>query len=438
MSDANVSLWEPSPLVAVTDAVSDPAAISNFALQLRPRERAQIVENFANGNYELVTNYVWTRTMALLKKQLGSLGNEFVGELLQRPDIDEYSDISTAMSESEAISLARDIRILTPLQAKRLLHIQSLIVHFASIDATADAYSDETMTLEDAVQCLRTCVQGVLGHENIGMATGFAVFRQRLDTETLLEDSDEVQSLAVVPYFFVRTVVSVLLTLVRTAKGAQFEHSARNAQLIIPNVWSRLKDPERWQVGNAYALEFNEGQKDSVKALNGVLRLVRGFDYVPENLRSTTFIRVASSIIAAHEGMNNFYNEPGPMRELASLGSSIPNPALAACITATLCVKLGNFYGVSHAAQGAANEVLDTISKERWHFYLDGRLEQDPRILQKLQWDKPKGRWMALLAELDIDTSALKSKKVADLVRASQGSQADKVSRIAVEMLAAT
>src|SRR6185369_13983966 len=100
----------------------------------------------------------------------------------------------------------------------------------------------------------------------------------------------------------------------------------RNALLIIPQFWEQLKAPERWQIGQAYAVEFSEGRKESVKGLHAVLLAVAGFDYVPENLRSTTFVKVASEVIAAHQGMNNFYNEGAPIRELASPGTSIPGP----------------------------------------------------------------------------------------------------------------
>ncbi len=133
--------------------------------------------------------------------------------------------------------------------------------------------------------------------------------------------------------------------------------------------------------------EFNEGNKDSVKALHAVLLSVQGFDYVPESLRSDTFSRVAAAVIAAHQGVNNFYNEPKPMRELADLGTSIPNPALAICVTAALCVKLGNPWGIAWAAQAASGEVLDNVSKERWIYYLDGCLERDLVILPKLSGD---------------------------------------------------
>lgn len=434
MTDQKLAMWQPPVVPAVLDAVSNPQVIADYAIQLRDRERKQVSMNFEAGNYELAATFIWTRTIALLKKQLASLGSAFIGELLQRPDIDEYSDVSSAVSDAEAISLARDLGILTPLQTMRLLHSQEIIVHFAG--ATNDPSSDEMeiMTQEDAISCLRVCVQGVLGHENIGAAEDFKVFRSSLSDTDLAPGSPEVVRLLGSPYFFKRTAVSVLLSLFKTSKGAQLEHAARNALTIIPNLWDELKGPERWQVGQAYAVEFSEGRKSAVQALHAVLVAVKGFDYVPENLRSSTFIEVASKVIAAHQAMNNFYNEPAPMRELANLGTSIPSPALAACITATLCVKLGNPYGVSNAAQYSADQVLAGISNSRWVYYLDGRLEQDQTILRKLTEHSPRNRWIALIRDLSIQPNQLTSKEAKALITATNSSNAGKVEEVASRM----
>src|SRR5438067_1997750 len=101
MTGTKVSLWTPPSPPAVPDTLSDPGTIASHALQLRDRERNQIATNFQAGNYELAATFVWMRTMALLKKQLAALGIEFIGELLQRPDMDEFSDIRTAVSDAE-------------------------------------------------------------------------------------------------------------------------------------------------------------------------------------------------------------------------------------------------------------------------------------------------------------------------------------------------
>jgi hypothetical protein len=431
VASSSVTPWKSENQSVVPDTLSDPRQISSRALQLRDRERNQLAENFVGGNYEIASTYVWTRAMALLKRQLGSLGAEFIGELLQRPEIDESSDVTIAISDREAISLALDLGVITPLQAKRLFHSQEIVTYFASLSNDLPGNEEEVMTQEEAISCLRVCVQGVLGQENIGAAEDFKQFRNKLTSETLLHDSRELEKLRGSPYFFVKTALGVLLSLFKTARGAQLEHAARNALLIIPEFWPKLKEPERWQIGLAYAEEYNEGRKQSLKGLHSVLLKVSGFDYVPENLRSSTFMKVANDVISAHEGMNNFYNEPAPMRELMKLGTSIPGPALATCITAVLCVKLGNRYGRSNAAQASADELINGISDDRWIHYFDGRLEDDRRILFKLDEAGPQAHWIKLIEKLNIDTDLVQSKQIRRLLVATLKGDKPQISAIA-------
>ena len=438
MSGTELRPWMPAASQLVPDTLSDPVRIASKALQLRDKERNQVATNFQAGNYELAASFVWLRTMALLKTQLAKLGMEFIGELLQRPSIDEYSDVRTVVSDTEAISLARDLGMITSAQTMRLFHSQETIAHFTGLDNDPSSDQNEVMTKEEAISCLRVCVQGVLGHEQITVAEDFKSFRKKLELETLTNHSQEVIKLKASPYFFIRTAISILLTLFKTAKGAQLEHTARNAQLLIPQFWPQLKAPERWQIGQAYAVEFSEGRKDFVKGLHSVLLAIGGFDYVPENLRSTTFIQVANNVIAAHQGMNNFYNEPGPMRELASLGTSIPGPALAPCITAVLCVKLGNFYGKSWSAQAPADQMVERLSRDRWLYYVNERLENDRIILAKLTEAKPLANWIELLHQIELDPSKVIGKEVHALVKATNEGDGSKVGSLAHRLFRAS
>jgi len=429
-----VALWNAPNPIAVSDLNTDPTQIASAALLLRSRERDQIVQNLIAENYEVATSFVWQRTMNLLKKQLATLGNEFLGELLQRPDITENSEVTAEVSDLEAIALARDLGVLTPTQAMRLVHSQQVVNHFASADDES-LNEDEFMTREEAISCLRVCVQGVLGHDKIAVAGNFSVFRKNLESMTFTIESPDVVKLVQSPYLFVRTAVSVLLSVLKTETGATLEHASRNALLIIPALWDRLKKTERWQIGQAYASEFNDGHKETVRALHAVLMAVKGFDYVPENLRSNTFTKVASSVIAAHQGINNFYNEPAPMKELATLGTSIPSPAFPLCMTAALCVKLGNQYGVAWSAQNASDEVLNSVTIERWLYYLEDRLERDLVILPKLAYiGGPLNRWIELVAARNLDPQMLTG-KVKALLSATNKNQPARVAEISNELL---
>ena len=417
MSSSNVVPWQPVENLVLLDNVSVPGEIIDKAINLRPKERKQIISNFELENYEMASSYVWTKSMALLKMNLASMGMDFIGELLQRPDIDADSDPAQAVSDFEAIDLAFELGAINKTQRMRLLVSADVVSHFAgSFDANDD---DAHMVQEKALTCVKVCVQSVLGLYKVEAAQSFVVFRDMLSAKTLGSDAPEIVQLLLAPYFFKKTCVSILLNILKSAKGAVLENGSRNTASILPQVWPDLKGPERWQVGQAYSELFNDGKSSAIKTLHSVLVSTSGFDYVPESLRSNSFTKAAHAVLVAHQGMNNFYNEPKPMRELAAMGSSIPGPAFSSVMTASLAVKLGNRYGVSWRAEEHADEILNTLTDERWAYYLTQQLPQDSLVLSKLTDSECAGRWVALLSASGVEAPNTSNKPLGALLVAS-------------------
>jgi hypothetical protein len=395
------ALWTNKSRQVVPATAKGASEIAKRAVQLRTRDITQIVGAFNAAHYEMASSFVWAKTITALKRQLATLGSEFIGEMLQRPDIDEDTDIVSAITPSEAITLAEDLAVISSTDALRLRHAQETINHFSEMDDATDDH-DDGMSEEEAILCLRVCVNSVLGQQRLEVARDFAEFRRKLEERTFKADDHEISGLLGSPYFFLKTTLSVLLALLRGSSGAQLEHVVRNTRLILPKIWERLRKPERWQAGQTYAEIYAEGKKDSVNGLKAALSEVQGFDYVPETLRSATFTKAARDVLEAHQGMNNFYNEPVPMRALAALGTTIPSPAFPLCMSAVLSVWLGNSYGYAWAAQDDAKKILRGLSTERWEYYLDEVLPRDTEILFKLLYQKPADRWHELVTAFDL------------------------------------
>lgn len=435
MSEQPTLPWKTQETSIVPNTAKTPIAIVQHAKQLSKREINQIVTAFQNEHYEMVTTFIWSRTIAALKKQLVTLGMEFIGEMLQRPDIGSNSDIGAAITSFDTISLAEDLGMVNSTEAMRLRHAHEVVNHFAALESHDE--NEVSMHPEEAIGCLRTCVQNILGHPKLEVAQDFAKFRRQLEEQDFKEDDDEIEKLIMSPYFYLKTTLSILLSLLKTAKGAQLQYAVRNISVILSVLWDRLKKPERWQAGQTYAELYSDGKTPASKGLKSILLKVGGFDYVPENLRSNTFTKTAKKVLEAHEGINNFYNEPAPMRMLASIGTTIPNPALRVCMDAALSVWLGNSYGISWAAQDSARQLLSGLSTDRWCYYLEECLPHDRRILFKLAHSesKPRDRWIELVKEFDLGQVDIKRRIVKNLVRAGLEGNKDKIKNVALRII---
>ena len=188
--------------------------------------------------------------------------------------------------------------------------------------------------------CPGSCVQSILRFPKSDVAVEFTSFRKKLEEQTYKSNDTEIIQLIHSPYLFQRTTVRMLLGIIKSSNGVSVEHAIGNLQVILPTVWNNLKKTERWNVGQAYAEAVNSGEKTPMIGIQKALLSVHGFDYVPESLRSNTYTAIAKSILSAHNGIDNFYNEPGPMANLVKLGTKIPMPAFPYSMTATLSVYL--------------------------------------------------------------------------------------------------
>lgn len=433
MTGTSAVLWKPRDVVSVPASAITPAEIATVAKQLSKRELEQIIKTYDAGLYEMGATFVWTRTMAGLRRQLSSLGIEFVAEMLDRPDIRPGADIHEVLTDFEAVRLAEELGMFGGSHALRLRHSLEIVAHFAD---PPDDVDEEGMTHEEAVGTLRTCVQTVLGHESLNVAVEFADFRKRLETEVLEFQSAEIENLANSAYFFQRSVCRILMAGVKTAQGAQLENLLANSNAIVPALWPGLMDPDRYLVGRAYSEVHADGQSKAATGLRSALLKVRGFDYVPEDLRSRSFLEAAARVLEAHFGWDNFASEPSPVRALESLGSSIPSPAFARCMTAVLAVKLGNRYGQSWDAQTPADKILDGVTQDRWKYFFDRCLPTDDVVLEKLTDIDIARRWTDFLGSLDqVRDLTPDDRRSRELLEATKAGNATQVSARAKGLL---
>ncbi|MGB6822562.1 MAG: hypothetical protein WBE21_10820 [Candidatus Acidiferrales bacterium] len=422
---SNIVLWEGAAPAKIPANENTPEQILAHAnsRQLSGKDCKQIIYAFNSESYEMVSNFVWNKASSSLKAQLSKLGAAFIAEMLDRPDIPPDASIGQVLTDYDALRLAKDLGIVSSTGYLRLKQSFDLLAHFGQL-GPEDA-EDSEFSQSDAVGIIRACVQTILGQDKIDVAVDFKAFRDSLESMVFEQDSLEIKHLEGSPYFFKRASIRILLALVKSKSGAQLENALGNANLIIPMVWPELLPPERFQIGRAYSEIVADGKTQSASGLKRVLIKVKGFDYVPEDLRSRSFRIAAQKVIEAHEGMNNFYNEAAPMKALAEMGSTIPRPAFPLCMTAVLSVRLGNPYGVCYDAQPYATSVLRRLSSERWLYYLDSCLRADEAILEKLSLDRPFRRWVALVNDFGLKTIVqdAKDRYVKQLVQESEDSE---------------
>ena len=387
-------IWSGPTGTNIPTQCSDPQEIVLYANGLNNKQKTDIAKAFEFGAYDMGSEYTWRRAMIRLKSTLKTLGMSFIGEMLNDEEIDEYSNIDIVLNDYSAINLAEQLGAINSTGAIKLRHALEILSHYLSDEAEKNG---EELSKIDAASLVNSCVRYILGENEISIAIEFSELRNRLFSESLSISDPQISQLLESPPFYIKTVVSVLLSGIKNEQSASQEHAVGNLGALIQPIWQHIPEKDKWQIGNAYRDATAAGNISATKGLKNALLKVKGFDYVPENLRSTTFIKAAKALIEAHFSLNNFYTETPLVSNLAKLGSSIPAPAFIDCVQAYLCVYLGNSYGTSHSAWPIARDELAKIPEDRWRYYFAKVLQNDDILLAKLHSDKPRRMFTSLI-----------------------------------------
>lgn len=389
--------WEASVQNGIPTYVNDVNDIVVYGNKnLTSKQQTQIVGAYKMRAYDMAAEYAWKKAIIKLRSSLADLGMDFISEFVQRDDVDEYTPIENVLTERATIDLAERLGVINSTGALHLRQAQELVNHYLS------ANSEEEMSSIDCLSVIRTSVEYILSEDNVKVAVAFSVFRQRLLNEDLkLKDNDVVQIINS-PLFYIRTIMSILLSAIKRSKPIVQEHALVNMTMLLPEIWNKLSSTDKWMIGETYRDVVASGDVNATKGLKIALGKVGGFDFVPETLRSTTFREMARKVIDVHDSYNNFYNETGVVKALANLGTRIPEPAFLVCLDAYLLVYLGNYYGYSRTAAPIAEEELKKISQDRWQSYFSTYINTDDRILNNLETRTQVSRMKSLLESIEM------------------------------------
>lgn len=415
----NIQLWKAASVSIVPQEAENIQNIICFSdvTNLSENQKNQIIGAFNAKAYDMAAEYVWRKTITKLREAILNLGNDFIKELLQRSDSDDNLQIDSLLTDYNTINLAEQLGMISGEGALDLRQsLETLQFYFSSEASKEGCYLGKLKVLNIVL----ACVKNILSKPNMQVALEFTQLRDKLLKEDIKEDDIEISQLKLSSLFFLRTVCTVLSSAIKTKQGAVLEHSVNNFKLIIPLIWNKLTDDDKWKIGFLYRDVVSDG---NTKAANGVkIALLKngGFDFVPENLRSQTFIKAAHNLIDKHFEYDNYYKEPRAIKELANLGTVIPEPALMQCMKAYILVYIGNFYGRSISAVDIAEKQLTLISTEQWIQFFDRMLPYDQDLLGALYSTslKPIRNFYELLRTLGMNKLTMETSSGKQLYRA--------------------
>lgn len=386
---------------------ADVATVLACNVQLREKEIKGIYGLYTGENFEFASETIWERSILILRERVLSLGLEFVGEMVGLDNLEYVKELPAF----EVINLAAELGFINNTGKMRLSHANELVQHYKGRDVDDDMPQNESDTV------IRACIQYILGYDSSEITIEYGDFRSSLKYELFEKDSAKMEMLENSPYFYKKTTIRTLINLLSSTEGAEYETVSANFCAIVECVWDSLSSDDRYFIGITYSKYANQGNQTYILTFKRALERVHGFDYVPENLRSLSFIQAAKHIKSVHYAFNNFYNEPEAVKRLERLGNKIPKPAIKESVSACLMVILGNVYGQSYSAVDPVYQVLDKLDRNAWIYYINDCLPFDEEVLIRIKaGDERTSRWCVLAKKYNLNEIEIRDRKMQEML----------------------
>lgn len=183
-----------------------------------------------------------------------------------------------------------------------------------------------------------------------------------------------------------------------------------NIKLIAPRLWSLVSDEIKSSIAAKFTSLKDVKGKDAANEALAFLKLVNGVDFIPESFKDIIFKKHAQFLIDIHYEWNNFYNESGYAKDLASLGMNVPISAMYTYVKAIILSFIGNTYGIATGAQTYNESMISNLSQTgiRTLFNI---LDTDINVVRELSYHKPVYRLQELMALISDKTMLPRQKE---------------------------
>lgn len=347
-----------SVLIDIPDRVS---VLSNMGAAIKQlpddyRSKSMYLSKFAfavsAGLFDAALNYLWDETIGELRRRIVDYDLSYFFDLAvsdpeKRKDLVSPEDL-IKLTDDELIRAAATVGFISIIG-----HRQLDVVRFMRNHASAAHPNQHELKPYQLLGYVETCIAEVIMlPESQTMVDTSRLLRNVRDAKVSKADA---AAYAVVFQNLRDDQVTALANglfgiYVRTDSATR---ARDNIRLLLPYLWPHVAERTRAAFGVKFGRFKANMDYEQAGLARELLETVGGAaSYLPDDQRAVEIDSLAADLLSAHEGMNNFYNEPPVARKLRDYVGEQPVPVgVREKYVATLVdVYLGRRSGISGAA----------------------------------------------------------------------------------------
>lgn len=333
------------------------------------RARSMYLSKFAlavsAGLFDAALNYLWDETIGELRRRIIDYDLSYFFDLAvsdpeKRKDLKSPDDL-TKLTDDELIRAAATVGFISPIGQKQLD-----VVRFMRNHASAAHPNQHELKPYQLLSYVETCIAEVIMlPESQTMVDTSRLLRNVRETKVSKSDAKSYAPLfANLRDDQVAALANGLFGIYVRADSVALARD--NIRLLMPYLWPNIGERTRAAFGVKFARFKANLDNDQADLARELLETVGAASYLPEDVRAGEIDALVGRLLAVHEGMNNFYNEPPVARQLRDyIGDQIvPDGVREKYVSVLTDVYLGRSSGTSFAANPIYVELLEKLSPE--------------------------------------------------------------------------
>jgi hypothetical protein len=297
------------------------------------------------GLFDGAINNVWNAVIVNLRQQLSNFGKSAAHSVLG----DSFSDNQLdSLRDSELLTICGQLNIISEEGVFALSQCREMRNRFSAAHPS-EAHIDDT----DFMNFLSRCIRYGLQTEQQGNGIDFskflsAVSGNQLTTDGIQRLADEAKETFPIQR---EMIIKILFSIYCDPSSAESKRS--NALAICQCLANELRDD---RVATELLTDYHGamlGNEKKASAARNFFEKTGTVSLLPDSEQVAAYSRACKNLMAAHEGMDNFYNEEPFAERLASLSATgqVPADVQREYVRTVMACFVGNTYGTACSAE---------------------------------------------------------------------------------------
>ncbi len=364
--------------------------------------------SIAVGLFDAALNFLWDETILALRRLAAGIDLSYFFDTAEKREayrsrLQTEEDLKI-LDDLTLIDTCARVDLLTDVNRERLRHVNYMRNHASAAHPNQSALTGQEM-IAWLSNCLRYAITAEPDHAVIATKQLLANIRTSLipakDIPVIASDFEK---------FTTDRVDDFLWTLFGIYVDPSQKADCRtNIANLAPCVWALASEDRKFQVGARHEYFIKQGDQQRRIFADEFLVHVNGQQYRSEDVLAGELLDKLRSLNAAHNAMNNFYNEWPHAKSLASslpVSGVVPRAARVEWVKVITKCHIGNgqgyYGGVDTSADVHYQKYIATFGEAEAIQFL--RLFDDPDFTVDFDWSMAHRRAQALATELKSKT----------------------------------